>query len=155
MNVTSEQSTTTLSVEPDMSTKTNVVGDNVKMETQRTDEEMLDTKTKTDERCVKKTQYFVPDLNECLNKYVIVNFNGRHYPGLVQDVDNAELEVSCMHQVGSKRSSNRFYWPRRKDVSFYNYDDIMTIIPEPIQIPNSRNYTIDEDMFQCAQINCM
>ncbi|KAH3857479.1 hypothetical protein DPMN_100086 [Dreissena polymorpha] len=55
MNVTSEQSTTTLSIEPGMSTKTNFVGENVKMETQRTDEEMLDTKTNTDERCVKKT----------------------------------------------------------------------------------------------------
>ncbi|KAH3718356.1 hypothetical protein DPMN_061159 [Dreissena polymorpha] len=42
-------------------------------------------------------EYFVPDIHECLNRYVIVNFNGRPYPGQVKDVEKQEAEILCMH----------------------------------------------------------
>ena len=106
---------------------------------------------------ISKTEdkYFVPDIKECLNRYVIVNFNSKPYPGLVQEVHNEEVEVLCMHQVGRKKSSNCFFWPKKsKDLSWYDYDKIMTVIPEPAPIADSRNFVIDEKLFEHALHVC-
>ena len=85
-----------------------------------------------------------------LDKHVIVNYNGRPYPGFVQDVDDTEVEILCMHQAG-KKGSNRFYWPQKlKDESKYNYSDIISVIPAPAPIPGTRHYSVDEELWQNA-----
>ncbi|XP_052227670.1 uncharacterized protein LOC127842276 [Dreissena polymorpha] len=92
-----------------------------------------------------------PDMKDILNKYVIVNFNGRPYPGKVIDVDEEVVEVTCMHQVG-KKNSNCFYWPKLvKDISWYDYDQILTVIPEPKPIGNTNQYKVDEFIWNESQ----
>ncbi|WAR31464.1 hypothetical protein MAR_034006 [Mya arenaria] len=99
-------------------------------------------------------RYFVPDIKECLNRYVIVNFNSKPYPGLVQEVHNEEVEVLCMHQVGRKKSLNCFFWPKKKNLSWYDFNKIMTVIPEPTPIENSKHVLIDDKLFDHARCVC-
>ncbi|WAR22350.1 hypothetical protein MAR_016324, partial [Mya arenaria] len=84
-------------------------------------------------------RYFVPDIKECLNRYVIVNINSKPYPGLAHEVHNEEVEVLCIHQVGRKKSSNCFFWPQKKKICY-----------EPTPIENSENVLIDDKLFDNA-----
>ena len=50
------------------------------------------------------------EFNDSLNgKHCVVTYDGRPFPGIIQDVDGNEheVEVNVMHSVGD----NRFFWP--------------------------------------------
>ena len=67
---------------------------------------------------------------ECTGKHVCIEYDGRAYPGFVEDADLAQVYVSCMHSVG-KEMLNCFYWPRLfRDLIWYD-DQILAIIPKP------------------------
>ncbi|CAG2220761.1 unnamed protein product [Mytilus edulis] len=50
--------------------------------------------TETDDFC----SAFKPE--DVLQKHVLVNYDGKLYPGLVVDIDDNEVYVRCMHPVG-------------------------------------------------------
>ena len=54
-------------------------------------------------------------------------------------VEDSDVEVTCMHKLGV----NRFYWPAMEDVSWYEQDDIICFIEEPIRL-DRRAVKIDE-----------
>ncbi|XP_052224930.1 uncharacterized protein LOC127840558 [Dreissena polymorpha] len=63
--------------------------------------------------------------------YVVVNYDGMPYPGVVQAVAENDLEVQVMHRIGR----NRFFWPRMEDVLWYSQDNIITLLQkEPEQV---------------------
>ena len=43
-------------------------------------------------------------------RYVCIEYDGKAYPGFVEDADLAQVYVSCMHSVG-KEMLNCFFWP--------------------------------------------
>lgn len=63
-----------------------------------------------------------------------MEYDGNPFPGFVEDADASDVYVECMHKVG-KWNKNMFYWPRKvKDKCYYNYDDVLAVIPEPRKI---------------------
>ena len=46
---------------------------------------------------------------ECTGKHVCIEYDGRAYPGFVEDADLAQVYVSCMHSVG-KEMLNCFFF---------------------------------------------
>ena len=74
------------------------------------------------------------DPKDLLNKQVIINYNGKPYPGLVVDIDEQDVRVRCVHRIG-KLDKCHFYWPKcLTDESLYDMKDIIAIIPEPEKI---------------------
>jgi len=80
-------------------------------------------------------QHLVADnvpLSNLLNQFVIVLYEGNPYPGKVIDVDEqqGDLQISCMHRIGP----NRFFWPSKTDICWYEHDNIISVIPEPAKV---------------------
>ena len=67
-----------------------------------------------------------------IGKWVAVKFNKGWYPGEVVDTPDNEIEIGCMGIIGE----NKFVWPEKDDVCWYENSDIICSI-EP-QIPVSK-----------------
>jgi hypothetical protein len=76
-----------------------------------------------------------------VGRWCIVNYRDRHYPGQIVNIDDEQLKVNCMNKTGY----NRFYWPIFKNQLWYNLEDIMAFIDEPMK--NGRHYAIAQDMY--------
>lgn len=37
---------------------------------------------------------------EVLNKYVVIQYNGKPYPSFVVNIDEQDVRVRCMHRIG-------------------------------------------------------
>ena len=75
----------------------------------------------------------IEDPSDVLNKYVIIQYRGKPYPGYVVNIDEQGVCVKCMHRAG-KLENCHFYWPKRvTDESYYDIDDVLTITPEPLK----------------------
>ena len=48
-----------------------------------------------------------PDPQTWLGKWVLVRYEKKLYPGVVQEVEEEDVLVKCMARVGE----NRFFWP--------------------------------------------
>ncbi len=79
----------------------------------------------------------------CINRYVVVQYDGEPFPGLVVDVDDGEIEVKCLHKNGH----NRFFWPRIEDKIWYSMDQLVAIIPEP-QSVTQRHVQVDPPIWE-------
>ena len=58
---------------------------------------------------------------------------------MVLDVDEGELHIQCMHQVGG---GNCFFWPKMKDLLWYEYENILAVISEPVLKGDSHDHYI-------------
>ena len=65
--------------------------------------------------------------------YVIVNYEGAHFPGLVTKLKKKSIVVSCMVKSGP----DHWKWPEAKDECEYDPKDIIQVISAPT-ITNSR-----------------
>ena len=84
------------------------------------------------------------DVSQLMSRHVVVMYQDVPYPGIVKDIDEQELLVSCMHKLGV----NRYFWPRLlEDVCWYSYDKLLAIIPEPQHV-TARHYQIDKTIWQ-------
>jgi hypothetical protein len=104
-----------------------------------------ETTTKEDDPTQKGyTDVLLPELPptiDCLDKYVVVVYNKVPYPGYVEDTDESDVYVSCMHQVGRHAGKNCFYWPKAvADKCWYEHQNILAIIPEPQKIESSHSH---------------
>jgi hypothetical protein len=74
------------------------------------------------------------NLSDYIGKYVVVQYDGMPYPGYVEEADQSDVYVVCMHHIG-KKNENRFFWPNPKqDKCWYDCQDIIALIPEPTRI---------------------
>jgi len=70
---------------------------------------------------------------DLIGQYCCVEYDGKPYPGVILDIDDADIQVQCMHAVGE----NRFFWPqKRPDVCWYSSDRLLALIPEPQNVTN-------------------
>ena len=76
-------------------------------------------------------------------KFCVVLYDGKPYPGIVQDIDDTEIEVNVMHNIGP----NRFFWPRMQDVLWYSLDKFVTLIPPPTKV-GSRHHQIQPQLWE-------
>lgn len=71
---------------------------------------------------------------EVLNRYVVIQYNGKPYPSFVVNIDEQDVRVRCMHRIG-KLEKCHLYWPRCvTDESLYDMEDVIAIIPEPVKV---------------------
>ena len=101
----------------------------------------------TEEQQVAKTAslqpvVFSPDLT---GQHCIVEYDGHPYPGIIVAVDQSDVLVKAMHRVG-RLWQNRFFWPSMADECWYNYDAIITLIPEPHKV-GSRHQEVDHKVW--------
>lgn len=83
----------------------------------------------------------IPPPENCLGKHVVVQYDGELYPGVVINVGSNDLYVQCMHKVG--KLDNCFFWPRyRKDQCWYQYQNVLAIIPKPVKKAGSNSHFI-------------
>lgn len=73
-----------------------------------------------------------------IGKYVAVRYDDHVYPGIALDEDDSDVKVKCMYNVGP----NRFLWPKRDDVIWYDVHDIVAVIPEPMPV-TKRHLQVD------------
>jgi len=67
-----------------------------------------------------------------IGQYCVVRYNNKPYPGRIIEVDETDIKVACMHSIGNRYDSNKFFWPQTvTDECFYAFDDVVTLIPEP------------------------
>ena len=66
--------------------------------------------------------------------YVIVNYEGSFFPGLVVGIKRTYFEVSCLVKVGPKQ----WRFPEKPDICDYIGEDIKEVIKTPL-ILNNRN----------------
>ncbi|WAR20726.1 hypothetical protein MAR_014700 [Mya arenaria] len=59
---------------------------------------------------------------EAVKKWVVGEYDGLPYPGIVQNVDHESVEVKVMHSIGK----NRYCWPARDDIFKYDFHDVVT-----------------------------
>jgi len=77
-----------------------------------------------------------------IGSYCIIQYDNKPYPGKILDINETDVTVECMHCIGTKYDSNRFFWPEKvKDICMYSYDDVLTVIPPPERISDhGRSY---------------
>lgn len=79
-----------------------------------------------------------------VGKYCVIRYDGKAYPGIIEDLDNSDVQVHCMHKAGM----NRFFWCTTvQDICWYPYKDIITIIDEPQKV-GSRHVQVDPAMWE-------
>ena len=77
-----------------------------------------------------------------LKQYVIVEYDGRPYPGIVESEDADAAELRCMHRAGA----NRFYWLQNKDICWCSKDKITAIFPPPTSV-TGRHMQVDANVW--------
>ena len=89
----------------------------------------------------------IPDPSECVGKYVVIKYDNKPYPGIVENSGQSDIFVQCMHRVG-KKDNNCFFWPKTiKDRCWYEYDDVLAVIPESEKKDGSySHYQIQEQI---------
>ena len=95
------------------------------------------------------TEHEVPPPEDCLGKWVIVEYDRNPYPGIVEDVDEGDLLINCMHAVG-KNLTNCFFWPKLfKDICWYEHKNVLHLIPEPVlKTGNFQHYSVDPAIWE-------
>ena len=74
-----------------------------------------------------------------ISKWCVVIYDGLPYPGIVQDVDDNELEVKTMNKIGR----NRYYWPMMEDTLWYPQEKLVTLLDEEPTFVTKRHQQIN------------
>ena len=86
----------------------------------------------------------IPEFDESLKgKYCVVIYDGLPYPGIINDVDDGEIEVMVMHRVGD----NRYFRPLRDDCLWYSRESFVTVIPAP-NLVTKRHHEIEKHIYK-------
>lgn len=83
-----------------------------------------------------------PTMNLSIGQQVVVNYDGKKFPGEVTSIDDSDIEVSVMH-----RSANAWKWPRPEDKIFYLKSEILHVIKPP-SVAGNRGQFVFEDIQQ-------
>ena len=126
-------------------------GDSIDKETER----QIEDDIRSEKVSIPSTkEHKVPEPALCVGKFVIVRYNNKAYPGLVEDAGDSDVYVECMHQVGRK-NPNCFFWPRKiKDKCWYDHDNILAMIPEPVKKDGtSSHFEVDREIWDAVSNN--
>ncbi|CAG2206816.1 unnamed protein product [Mytilus edulis] len=52
-----------------------------------------------------------------VDRYVLVKYDNKPYPGKVIDCDEAEVYVTCIHRLGKTLKTSTFYWPLQFEIN--------------------------------------
>ncbi|CAG2254553.1 unnamed protein product [Mytilus edulis] len=104
-----------------------------------------------------------------VDRYVLVEYDNKPYPGKVIDCDEAEVYVTCMHRLGKTLRTSTFYWPlavrdkcwygKKPPVLFYavivkrafTLNKHSTIVFETVIINEGDHYNKNDGVFVAPQ----
>lgn len=66
--------------------------------------------------------------NQLIGQWCAIQYDQDVYPGIIQDVDAAGCTLVKTMSITGK---NRFFWPVKDDVLWYQPDDLLGLVPEP------------------------
>ncbi|CAM4303788.1 unnamed protein product [Leuciscus chuanchicus] len=75
----------------------------------------------------------IEEVNDGLTgNWCVVIYDGDAFPGIIQELDATDscVLVKTMSGIGC----NRFFWPMRDDVIWYEPDNVLGLIPEPTAV---------------------
>ncbi|XP_045167369.2 uncharacterized protein LOC123530686 [Mercenaria mercenaria] len=104
-------------------------------QTPPTDVEALKTPKNVDPQKILTKIEPHPDL---IGNWCVVRYDDKAYPGIIQDLDDDSAEVKVMHRIGE----NRYFWPYLEDCIWYNWENLLMLIPEPLHV-TGRHVQID------------
>ena len=78
-----------------------------------------------------------------IGKWCVVSYDQKPYPGIIENVDEDEIEVKVMHNIGP----NRYFWPRMDDILWYDLLHVVSLIPEP-QYVTKRHVAIERRLWE-------
>ena len=89
----------------------------------------------------------VDEVNEELHgKWCKISYDGRAFPGIIQDTADNETEVKVSHQIGD----NRLFWPAlMDDILWYSLDNAVTLILPPTPAIK-RRHQVDKVMWKAV-----
>ena len=76
--------------------------------------------------------------------YVIVDYEGSFFPGMVTEIKDANVKVSCMVPALSKMRKTFWKWPEIEDTCWYTIDKMIEKIQTPVLVGNRGKYQVDE-----------
>ncbi|WAR12343.1 hypothetical protein MAR_026523 [Mya arenaria] len=79
-----------------------------------------------------------------IDRFCVVDYDGRPYPGKIVDVDDNNIEVSAMHCIGD----NRFFWPLTPDVIWYEGVKVVTLLNNEPSLVTTRHRAIDKTVWE-------
>ncbi|WAR24724.1 hypothetical protein MAR_038393 [Mya arenaria] len=79
-----------------------------------------------------------------IDRFCVVDYDGRQYPGKIVDVDDNNIEVSAMHCIGD----NRFFWPLTRDVIWYEGVKVVTLLNNEPSLVTTRHRAIDKTVWE-------
>lgn len=82
-----------------------------------------------------------------VNSYVIVQYEGEYFPGIVLEKKKDGATVKVMGMAGV----DTWKWPDKDDVLFYEYNDIKTVIDFP-QLKNNRGHYFIPEILKCRRM---
>lgn len=118
------------------------------------EEKKLNLSTKTKINTAKKTKDSVkenvptsPEIE--LGKHVIFTYENEYFPGVILEIKKTQLLIKSM-TMGSTES---WKWPLKDDVLWYNREDILEVIAEPVSVNKRGSYTVPEiDKYRKAKL---
>lgn len=82
-----------------------------------------------------------------IGQWCVLNYDEQPYPGIIQEVENHNIKIKCMHRNGI----NKFFWPSpRDDIHWYSDDQVICFIPVPLPV-NKRSVQINHDIWEYLQ----
>ncbi|KAG8184845.1 hypothetical protein JTE90_012093 [Oedothorax gibbosus] len=90
-----------------------------------------------------KTNYYTlkPKLELAIKigEWVLVQYDGEHYPGEVKAIENNDYSVSVMIKAG-----RNWKWPSNEDKNFYSNDKIVKKLSAPDVVNARGHYSFNE-----------
>jgi hypothetical protein len=77
--------------------------------------------------------------SQLVGKWCVVKYDDVPYPGIVQNVDDDDIEVQVMHKIGN----NRYFWPLMPDILWYKHSQLLCEITEPTKV-GTRHYQLSK-----------
>ena len=75
-----------------------------------------------------------------VDSFVIVIYDGQHFPGQVVDLEKTKVTVRCM----SKAGPTAWKWPAHEDIHAYPLVDIRSIISPPTPCGRRGQWSVPE-----------
>ena len=87
-----------------------------------------------------------------VGEMVAVRYDSRPYPGKVLAVEEDDVQVLCMCKTGI----NKFFWPTREDICWYQSKDVICRIPEPTKAGSGscNHFQVDPNLWPLIEDAC-
>lgn len=78
---------------------------------------------------------------------VVYMYDGLPYPGVILSVDEDEVEVKTMSKIGR----NKWFWPMRDDILWYDKTRLLTLLDEEPVLVTKRHHKLADKVWELIE----